>query len=280
MTLRQLARMTSGYADYVQNPDFVRALYQDPFRSFTVQDRVDLGTKAPLFYPPGTNWDYAHKNYVILGLAIEKITGRKVADLLREKVLGPLGLTQTDDPGTPAIPEPVLHAYTSERRSYLGIPDSTPFVEDSTFWNPSWTLTQGAVQTTTIDDLSATAIAMGTGGLLSPASYQAMTSTDLIGKTSAVQGCPTCAPMAVGYTYGLGLVLSGRWVEQNPLFAGEGGAFASLPGQTVGIAVVTTFLPEALVGPDAPGNEANYLWRAIGAAPGPSEAPQIPPSLK
>jgi hypothetical protein len=35
---------------------------------------------------------------------------------MREKVLGPLGLTNTTDPGpgTPAIPEPALHSCTSE----------------------------------------------------------------------------------------------------------------------------------------------------------------------
>ena len=27
----------------------------------------------------------------------------------------------------------------SERRQVLGIPDGTPFYEESTFWNPSWT---------------------------------------------------------------------------------------------------------------------------------------------
>src|SRR5688500_9963047 len=70
--------------------------------------------------------------------------------LLAERVLGPLGLDNTTDPGTPAITEPALHAYSSERRYALEIPAVVPFTEDVTYWNPSWTITHGAIQTTDI----------------------------------------------------------------------------------------------------------------------------------
>jgi hypothetical protein len=59
----------------------------------------------------------------------------------------------------------VLHAFSSERREPLGIAPATRFYEESTYWNPSWTLAQGAIQTTNIDDLAATAVAVGTGAL-------------------------------------------------------------------------------------------------------------------
>jgi CubicO group peptidase (beta-lactamase class C family) len=88
----------------------------------------------PLLYPPGTNWNYSHTNYVLLAPAMEKITGMDLATLLQEKVLGPLGLDNTgDNLGTPDIPQPVLHAFSSERRQALQIPASIPFSEESTF---------------------------------------------------------------------------------------------------------------------------------------------------
>ena len=46
----------------------------------------------PLLYTPGTNWNYAHTNYLILGLVLERLTGKRMSDLMQEKVLGPLGL--------------------------------------------------------------------------------------------------------------------------------------------------------------------------------------------
>ena len=173
VTLGQLAQMTSGYTDYViGNTEVDEQLYADPFRQWTTDEILASVTSKPLLYAPGTNWNYAHTNYVILGLALEKITGKKMQDVLQEKVLGPLGLTNTTDPGTPAIPEPALHAFTSERRSQLGIPADTPFYEESTYWNPSWTITHGAIQTSNIFDVAETAVGIGTGKLLSPESYQ------------------------------------------------------------------------------------------------------------
>lgn len=278
VTLGQLAQMTSGYVDYVSTPELTAAQYADPLRRFTPEELIAFGTRHPLLYPPGTNWNYSHTNYVILGLALERITGRPMAALLQDSVLGPLGLAATTDPGTPAIPEPALHAYTSERRQFLGIPPGTPFLEESTYWDPSWTITHGAIQTTTIDDLAATAAAVGSGTLLSPASHQAMLSRDLIGRTTALPGCTTCFPQSSNYTYGLGIVSTGNWVMQNPMFAGEAGAFAYLPSRKVAIAVAVTF-DQAAFDPTTGEyrNAADRLWRRIAASLVPDDAPPMPP---
>ena len=197
VTLGQLAQMTSGYPDYViGNAAFGEKLYTEPFHQWTQDEILALVASKPLYYPPGTNWNYAHTNYQILGLVLERATGQKMADLLQQKVLGPLGLTNTVAPGTPAIPEPALHAFTSERKA-LGVPADVPFYEDSTFWNPSWTINPGAIQTTNIYDVAATAEGIGSGTLLSPESYRAMISTDLRGKTKELPTCgPTCRPSA------------------------------------------------------------------------------------
>lgn len=278
VTLGQLAQMTSGYVDYVSTPELTAEQYAQPFRSYTPQDLLAYSTKHPLLYPPGTNWNYSHTNYVILGLALEKITGKPMAELLQEKVLGPLGLTNTAASQLPPIPEPALHAYSSERRESLHIPAGVPFYEDSTYWNPSWTITNGAVETTDIDDLATTAVAIGSGKLLSPQSYQAMVTKDLIGKTTAVPGCLTCFPQSRNYTYGLGIVSTGDWVMQNPLFSGEAGSFAYLPSKKVAIAVAVTFDPAAFdPATGAYKNSADFLWRKIAAALVPGDAPPIPP---
>ena len=184
---------------------------------------LGYATSQPLLYEPGTNWNYAHTNYVLLGMALEKATGQDMPKLLADKVLRPLGLTNTANSFTPEIPAPVLHAFTSERREALKIPSGTPFYEESTYWNPSWTITHGAIQTTNIYDMEASAVGLGSGKLLSKESYEKMVSTDLRGKTHVLPGCTTCAEMNDVYTYGMGIVISGDWLLQNPLFAGEAG---------------------------------------------------------
>jgi CubicO group peptidase (beta-lactamase class C family) len=278
VTLRQLAQMTSGYVDYViGNTEFEKALYEDPFRQWEPDQLLGFATSRPLLYEPGTNWNYAHTNYVLLGEALEKATGKDMPKLLAENVLQPLGLTNTANSFTPEIPAPVLHAFTSERRAALKIPTGTRFYEDSTYWNPSWTITHGAIQTTNIYDMEATAAGIGSGKLLSKESYDAMVSTDLRGKTRALPGCTTCAVLNDVYTYGMGIVISGDWLLQNPLFAGEAGVAAYLPSKKIAIAVAVTYQPEAFDDQGNYANAADALFRRIGAALAPDHAPPIPP---
>jgi CubicO group peptidase (beta-lactamase class C family) len=269
VTLGQLAQMTSGYPDYVLGNDaFSAAFYANPFKQWTTDEILAQVRSRPLLYPPGTNWNYAHTNYVLLGLALEKATGQDMPTLLSDKVLRPLGLSQTANWNTPEIPSPVLHAFSSERRFY----------EETTYWNPSWTITHGAIQTTNIYDLEATASAIGSGKLLSSESYKAMVSTDLRGKTHAQEGCPTCAEQNDVYTYGLGIVISGHWLLQNPMFAGYAGVEAYLPSQKIAIAVTNTYKPQAFDDQGNYSNEADTLFRRIAAEMAPNDAPPVPPA--
>ena len=278
VSLGQLAQMTSGYPDYVLGNDaFAAAFYANPFRQWTTQDQLDQIKSRPLLYEPGTNWNYAHTNYVLLGLALEKATGSDMRTLLIDNVLRPLGLNSTAGFDTPEIPRPALHAFSSERRQFLKIPAGTPFYEESTYWNPSWTLNHGAIETTNIYDLEATAVGVGSGKLLSPDSYRKMISTDLRGKTHTQPGCPTCAALDDVYTYGLGVVISGRWLVQNPMFAGYAGIEGYLPSQKLAIAVVATFNPEAFDDQGDYSNAADSLFRRVGAQLAPTDAPPQPP---
>lgn len=279
VTLGQLAQMTSGYVDYViGNTAMNDALYANPFRHWTTQELLDFAVHQPLLYEPGTNWNYAHTNYVLLGLALEKATGTDVPTLLSDKVLRPLGLTNTANADTPAIPAPALHAFSSERRAALKIPAGTPFYEETTFWDPSWTITHGAIQTSDIYDLEATAVGIGSGRLLSTDSYRAMVSTALRGTTHKQPGCTTCAEMNDGYTYGLGIVITGNWLMQNPMFAGYAATEAYLPARKIAIAVAVTFAPEAFDDQGDYRNEAEALFRRIGAELAPEDAPPVPPA--
>jgi CubicO group peptidase (beta-lactamase class C family) len=278
VTLGQLAQMTAGYPDYViGNEKFESESYANPFRQWTTQELLGQIASRPLLYDPGTNWNYAHTDYVLLGLALEKATGQDMSTLLQNKVLGPLVLKATANSDTPEIPQPVLHAFSSERRQALKIPAGTPFYEESTYWNPSWTITHGAVQTTNIYDMEATAVGIGSGTLLSADSYKKMVSTALRGKAHAQPGCATCFAQHEGYTYGLGIVISGDWLMQNPLFSGYAAVEAYLPAQKVAIAVAVTYAPEAFDEQGNYGNQADILFRKIGAVMAPNTAPPMPP---
>jgi len=274
ITLEMLARMTSGYPDYVGDALADRQ-QADPFGAFTQQELLDLAFAQPQLFPPGTNWSYAHTNYVVLGMILERVTRQPLDVALRQQVLGPLGLRDTVDPGTPEITRPVLHAFSAERRPALGIPAGTPFLEESTYWNPSWTLAQGAIETTNIADMTRTAIGLGEGRLLSPGSY-AQQIDPHIGFGHEQPGCRNCHQLNAHYGYGFGTVRNGGWILHNPAFAGYAAVEAYNPATKVSIAVVTTFREGSY---EANGDIPNYattLYEAIGAIVSPDSPPITP----
>ena len=274
VTFRMLANMTSGYPDFVQNADFIREFYANPFRQFTTDDQIAFALSTPRMFAPGTNWDYAHTNYVLMGLALENLTGKPLDVLIKEEVLDPLGLSNTVAWSTPEITQPALHAFSSERRTFIDIPDGVRFYEETTYWNPSWTLAHGAIQTTNIYDMAASAMAVGEGTLLSPESHQEMIAPSLLGFGAPLKGCPACHTLDTAYSFGLGVVLTGSWITQTPLFGGYGAVMGYLPSQKIAIAVAVTF------GEDSFDDQGGYkysshqlLFQAIGAHLAPGDAP-------
>jgi len=93
-----------------------------PFRQWTSEELIRIGISKPMMFEPGTNWGYSHTNYVILGRVLEKITRMSLAEAMQKNIFDPMDLKETQSFGTPQIPEPVLHAFSSERRADLRVP--------------------------------------------------------------------------------------------------------------------------------------------------------------
>ena len=279
VTLRMLTNQTTGYPDFETDPGWNAAYNANPFHEFTFDERIEYAFSRPLQFEPGTNWSYAHTNFMILGEILSQIGGKPLDELLKEKVLDPMGLTETASYNSSYIPEPVLHAFSSERRVALGIDPSVEFYEESSFWNPVWGTPVGAAQTTTIDDMIATAIAVGTGALLSDESFHEMTDSQLIGFGERLPVCePSCFTQIDAYNYGLGVVRSGDWMLQNPELSGYSAAEAYLPSKKIAIAVANTFAPGAFDANGIYDNSSDRLFRLIGAYLAPDDAPpQLPP---
>jgi CubicO group peptidase (beta-lactamase class C family) len=281
VTLKMLANQTSGYPDFETDPKFLAAFNADPFHIFTFEERLKIAFSRPRMFEPGTNWSYAHTNFMIFGEILSKIGGKPLDALLREKVLVPMGLKNTTAAQTSEMPSPILHAFDSERRAALKIPADVAFYEESTFWNSQWGTPMGANQTTNIDDMITTAVKVGTGALLSKSSYEAMTGPHLLGFGKKQDNCaPSCGTQTDVYNYGLGVVRSGSWLLQNPLLGGYGAIEAYLPSKKIAIAVAVTFAPEAF---DSQGNYANSsdtLFRSIGTYLAPDDPPPSVPAKK
>ncbi|MFE3761316.1 serine hydrolase domain-containing protein [Streptomyces sp. NPDC059104] len=264
ITLRMLGSSTSGLHDYVTDPAFVAELEAEPFRQWTPAEVIAIATKQPLLYRPGTNWNYSHANFAILGAALEKIGGLPLDRLLAQRVFRPLGLTATGNEYTPQIPEPVLHAFTSERGTY----------EESTFWNPSWTTARGAVLVQDICDLDRSARGVGTGELLSAGSFRTQLDPGTVGLGHATPSCPASVCLLTNTAarhFGLGVIVVDGWILTNPSFSGYAAIQAYLPARKLAISVSVT------KGPESPeGNSAQTIAERISAALAPGRALSMP----
>jgi len=250
VTLRMLISSTSGYADYVDLK--LLPLYANPFRQWTPDELIRLALDQPMKCAPGACFAYSHANFVILGEVLAKVTGKPVDALIKDGVLTPLRLENTRSEATPVIQEPVLHAFDGERGVY----------EDSTYWNPSWTLARGAVMTTDIGDLLTSAIAIGTGSLLSPQSHGLQTA----------MADPPLPGFSEDFYFGLGVVVIKSWIAQTPSFAGYAAAMAYLPPGKIGIAVTATIGPNT---PDSP-RPTDVLLAKLAGYLAPDHAPKLP----
>jgi D-alanyl-D-alanine carboxypeptidase len=100
VTIRQLLQHTSGIPGVGPFPGRNANRLDYTREEWLAAVREVYKDRAPL-WPSGEGWSYTDANYIVLGLAIEKITGRTLWDYFHERFFTPLGMTSTArcDPG-------------------------------------------------------------------------------------------------------------------------------------------------------------------------------------
>lgn len=209
ITLRHLAGMTAGIADYSQNAEWVTGLLQDPLAAVEPLSLLEVVKDEPLHFEPGSTFEYSNTNTVLIGLAIERITGEPLAEVVQNEVTEPLGLTQTFLPAANEFPSPHAEGYTQQT---LDGSEAT-----ATDWNPSWGWAAGAM-ISNLEDLTRWVPALATGELLSPELQKERLTVTPFDAEDPESG------------YGLGVFRLNGWIGHN----------GSLPGYKT----VTIYLPE------------------------------------
>ncbi|MFF3018802.1 serine hydrolase domain-containing protein [Streptomyces sp. NPDC057939] len=208
ITLRELAGMRSGLFNYSLDPDFVERLESAPEKPIAPRQLLDYSFKHPAQFAPGARFDYSNTNLILLGLVLEKVTGRPLHEVIQRDVIEPAGLRGTVFPTGAALPVPYAHGYTDQTPSGRTV--------DATDWNPSWAWAAGAMASD-LDDLRSWAHTLATGALLKPATQAERLRT---------------TPMGIpGDGYGLGIFDIQGWIGHN----------GSIPGYEV----LPVYLPEA-----------------------------------
>ncbi|WOP13046.1 serine hydrolase domain-containing protein [Streptomyces cyaneofuscatus] len=170
ITVRHLLSHRSGLADYTDAMfnETVPGFEAVRNRVFSYRELLDLSLAEPRTTEPGGAYAYSNTNFVVVGMLIEKLTGRPVADAYQRRIIKPLGLRQT------AYVHPDTRIKGTHVRGYLHSDEAGAPLVDSTEQTVSWAQSAGAVISSPAD-LNTFTSALMRGRLLSPATLEAMT---------------------------------------------------------------------------------------------------------
>ena len=255
ITVEQLLNHTSGLkGDFRGPPEQMGA------RPITRDSLVALAARDALAAKPGTRFIYSNTGYMLAAAIVEKLSGKPLAEALRDEIARPLGLKS-------------LARCTADKaggaESYVRSAQETPRPVPS--YHPSVTLGNGGI-CTTAGDLARWNRALHGGRVLSEASYRAMTT-------------PRGAAATDGAYYGLGLYVRPEpWGKQVILHGGTTAGYAATsswyPADSISVTVLYNAVPQVPVNVAAViAQLAHGLTpaprRVVAQAPAPPAAPPV-----
>ena len=113
ITIAQLLEMRSGLYNYTNDPRLSQTMDTDPTKNWTPAEVLKIAFAHPSNFAPGADYEYSNTNYALLGLIIEKVDGKPLAQAMRDRLFAPLGLQHTLLPAANVntIPAPSSHGY-------------------------------------------------------------------------------------------------------------------------------------------------------------------------
>lgn len=114
VTLAQLMRHTSGVPDFIANDAAQAALRGSLGRAPAPRALLRFVEDRPLNFPPGSRYRYSNSDNVIIGLAVERVTGMSFTSVLAGRVLRPLGLRDTSLPRGTGLAAPSLRGFAPD----------------------------------------------------------------------------------------------------------------------------------------------------------------------
>lgn len=148
VTVRMLMNHTSGLVRYEFKKEFTDFLTANPMKVWTPEERLAylLDEKPP--FDAGKGWDYSDTNYIILGMIMERVTGKKFYDEAERRLIKPLKLKDTIPQTGPKM-KGVVQGYAGDNNPFGG---KDAMIENGKFVvNPQLEWTGGGYASTSHD---------------------------------------------------------------------------------------------------------------------------------
>jgi D-alanyl-D-alanine carboxypeptidase len=171
LLISQLLQHTSGLFDYFDNPDYNPAVFGHPHHLWTVPEILKL-VRDP-YFRPGARWHYSNTNYILLGQILERATRSGVGNLIRNRLLKPLKLSDAAfQDREPRLPDEA-NGYLWSGSGWIGWTDGSDYRPNPSAATVAWAA--GAMLASPSDLVRWAHALYAEGRIVSDASLTAMT---------------------------------------------------------------------------------------------------------
>jgi CubicO group peptidase (beta-lactamase class C family) len=119
ITIQDLLRHTSGFTYEFRGTAPVQKMYMEAKlfrRNQTNAEHAQTLATLPLMHQPGTQWEYSRSTDVV-GRLVEVLSGQSLGAFLSERILGPLGMVDTDFHVPPQKHQRLAEAFAKDPES-------------------------------------------------------------------------------------------------------------------------------------------------------------------
>jgi CubicO group peptidase (beta-lactamase class C family) len=139
ITIDHLVHHTSGLRDWWELVGIAGLRYDD---TYAVQDVLDMTARQHgLNFTPGERYVYSNTGYIVLGIVVQRVTGKSLREFAAERIFGPLKMTDShyqDDHTQPVRGRAYAYSPAADGRYTINV------------WNNDL-VGQGGVMTTVLD---------------------------------------------------------------------------------------------------------------------------------
>ena len=230
VTVRQLITHTSGIPSFVQDQGSGAAIVAFAQKTDSSEQIIRWAAARPLKFAPGEGRRYSSTGYHLLGMIIEKVSGKPWGKFLHERIFAPLGMTKT----RVHSPFDIIPDRASGYNHFGDVPVNGLWFTEAYMASASGGLVS------TVEDMARWEIALQAGTIIKPATLARMAVPVKLKNDSVVQDG--------GRRYGLGWDLQ---TVQGHRMMGHGGDhvtgftanFARFTDDKLAVIVLTNLMP-------------------------------------
>lgn len=149
ITIAQIMNHTSGVMRYEFKPTFTTDLSNNPTKSWKPEELLSYILNEKASFAAGEGWEYSDTNYILLGMIIEQITGKKFYDVAQKDLLDHFKLKNTRPTNQMKLPG-LVQGYAGDANEF-GHKDKVIDENGLFIINPQFEWTGGGMYSTTTD---------------------------------------------------------------------------------------------------------------------------------